>query len=671
MKYSVDFDQALLHYGDADRERIHRASELNERFSGTALRASGEPESMHPVRVGVLLAEIGLDADSVITALLHHIPWTAENRAFVEKEFGPRIPVFLDGLWRIAEVKAKNKTIQAAETVRKILFAMIEDIRIIIIKLADKLDNMRSLKYLEEENRKRIASECIDIFAPLADRLGISWMKDELEDLSLKELNNDAYQQIKSLVQEKKDERDRFLEAASAELVRRAKDEGIEIEISARAKHFYSIYQKLRKRSKSVDEVFDLLGLRVFCKSQNDCYTVLGIIHTVWKPLDGRFKDYIAMPKSNGYQSLHTTVITPTGKILEIQIRTFEMHQIAEYGIASHWLYKKGSTSELVDVKNLPIVNKMKGWAAMLDSGEYFLQEIKQELLKDSIILFTPRGDAIELPAGSTALDFAFAVHSDVGTHCHMAKVNGSIISLVAPLENAQVVEIITSTQAHPNVNWLQSVKTSKARSKIRQWLLANDTVLAIDHNIVAGKQVAEKKTAESKKPLESPEEKSGHIPLEFSSQEYQKSFDPDKAGITVQGGKGYLIKLASCCKPHAGDEIIGYVSRGRGIIVHKKTCSNLKYISEFSERAIPVQWESMPETQHRFFIRANKTYNLFSEIDNSIRKEGGHLLEGKFEIEHDHLVGYVLISHSSPSQLKKAEKSIRSIPSVIDMQRM
>ncbi len=571
MKYSVDFGQALLQYGDADRERIHRASELNERFSGAVLRASGEPESMHPVRVAVLLAEIGLDADSVITALLHHIPWNPENRALVEKEFGPRIPVFLDGLWRIAEVKAKNKTIQAAETVRKILFAMIEDIRIIIIKLADKLDNMRTLKYLEEENRKRIASECIDIFAPLADRLGISWMKDELEDLSLKELNSDAYQQIKSIVQEKKDERDRFLEEASAELVRKARGEGIDIEISTRAKHFYSIYQKLRKRSKSVDEVFDLLGLRVFCKSQNDCYTMLGIIHTVWKPLDGRFKDYIAMPKSNGYQSLHTTVITPTGKILEIQIRTFEMHQIAEYGIASHWLYKKGSTSELVDVKNLPIVNKMRGWAAMLDSGEYFLQEIKQELLKDSIILFTPRGDAIELPALSTALDFAFAVHSDVGTHCHMAKVNGNIISLVAPLENAQVVEIITSTQAHPNVNWLQSVKTSKARSKIRQWLLANDTVLAIDHNIVAGKQPAEKKAVELKKTAESPEEKSGHIPLEFSSQEYQKSFDPDKAGITVQGGKGYLIKLASCCKPHAGDEIIGYVSRGRGIIVHKK----------------------------------------------------------------------------------------------------
>lgn len=667
MKYSADSGKILELFSGQEKEQIQHALAYSVMVAGNKLRISGEPESEHPVRVAGILADMGLDAYSIIAALLHHVQLTDEHKKYIESNFGKKIVTFLEDLQKIAEVHAKNKTIQAAETVRKILFAMIKDIRIIIIKLADKLDNMRTLKYLEEEDRKRIAAECIDIFAPLADRLGISWMKDELEDLSLKELNNDAYKQIKALVQEKKDERDRFLESAKQELLNKAKQEGLQVEITTRAKHFYSIYQKLRKRSKSADELFDLLGLRVFCESQNDCYTMLGIIHTLWKPLDGRFKDYIAMPKSNGYQSLHTTVITQNGKILENQIRTYEMHQVAEFGIASHWLYKKGSTSEIVDVSNLPIINKMKNWATMLELGEYFLQEIKQELLKDSIILFTPKGDAIELPAGSTALDFAFAVHTDVGIHCHMAKANGAIVSLVTPLENAQVIEIVTSPSAHPNINWLQSVKTSKARSKIRQWLMNNERVLAIEHNIVASRQI-DKRQQEQHKPQETTPET---IPLEFTAEEYKKEFDPDKAGITVQGGKGYLIRIASCCKPRAGDEIIGYISRGRGIIVHRKSCRNLQYITEFPERAIPVQWESMPETQHRFFIRAHKTYNLFSEIDNAIRKDGGKLLEGKFEIEHDHLAGYVIISHSNPGQLKRAEKNIKKIPSIIEMQRI
>lgn len=667
MKYSLNFQNILNNYSISERETINKALQYNETISQRKQRLSGEPESEHSVRVATVLGEMGLDAETVTTALLHHVPLSEENKKSLTTEFGQKVVTYLEDLQRIAEVHAKNKTIQAAETVRKILFAMIKDIRIIIIKLADKLDNMRTLKYLPEEDRKRIAAECIDIFAPLADRLGISWMKDELEDLSLKELNNDAYKQIKALVQEKKDERDKFLEQIKHELLVKAAAEGLKVEISTRAKHFYSIYQKLRKRSKSVDEMFDLLGLRVFCDTQNDCYTMLGIIHTLWRPLEGRFKDYIAMPKSNGYQSLHTTVITPHGKILEIQIRTYEMHHVAEYGIASHWLYKKGSTSEIVDIENLPIINKMKNWAAMLESGEYFLQEIKQELLKDSIILFTPKGDAIELPAGSTALDFAFAVHTDVGIHCHMAKANGVIISLVTPLENAQVIEIITSTSAHPNINWLQSVKTSKARSKIRQWLMNNERVLAIDHNIVASRQPDKKQHDQHKVQDSAPEA----IPLEFTADDYKRQFDADKAGITVQGGKGYLIRIASCCKPRAGDEIIGYISRGRGIIVHKKSCKNLHHISEFPERAIPVQWETTPETQHRFFIRAYKTYNLFSEIDNAIRKDGGRLLEGKFEIEHDNLAGYVLISHNNPGQLKRAEKNIKKIPSIIEMQRV
>ncbi|HAE21824.1 MAG TPA: GTP pyrophosphokinase, partial [Spirochaetaceae bacterium] len=430
MKYEERLDDHLDRFSPEDRDKIRNAEAWARQLHEGELRASGEPAYTHLERVAALLASMGMDADSVVAGLLHH---TLEDgkagtaaKAEIDKRFGPRVAGLVEELARMASLKAKNKTIQAAETIRKMLFAMTKDLRVIIVKLADKLDNMRTLKWLDEEDRKRIATECIDVFAPLADRLGISWLKDELEDLALKEINREAFDQIKRIVAGKKDERQAFLAQASADIVAAAAEEGFVVDVNARAKHFYSIYQKMRKRGKGAEELYDLSGLRLLCDSESECYALVGIVHRLWKPLEGRFKDYIAMPKANGYRSLHTTVLAVDGTLLEIQIRTRAMHQIAEYGIASHWLYKKGSSHEIVRPEDLSLISRLKDWSAILESGDEFLEDIKRELLKDSIFVFTPRGDAIELPAGSTPLDFAYAIHSDVGNRTIAAKADGS-----------------------------------------------------------------------------------------------------------------------------------------------------------------------------------------------------------------------------------------------------
>jgi len=428
MQYDGKLDDYLARFTPAEVDRILSARVWATELHEGSFRASGEPTVTHPERVATVLAGMGMDADSVIAGLLHQaIEDGKTKRPGVESHAGERVGLLVEEMSRMASLKAKNKTIKAAETIRKMLLSMTRDLRVIIIKLADKLDNMRTLKWLPEEDRRRIAAECVDVFAPLADRLGISWLKDELEDLALKEINREAYDQIKLLVSAKKPEREAFLVRAREEIEEAAKADGMDVEVMARAKHFYSIYQKMRKRAKGSDELFDLFGVRILCDEETDCYAVLGLVHGLWKPIDGRFKDYIAMPKSNGYRSLHTTVMAWDGTLLEIQIRTREMHRIAEFGVASHWLYKKGAGVDAVRPEELAIVNRLKDWGSLLDAGSDFLEDIKREILKDSIIVFTPKGDAIELPSGSTALDFAYAIHSDVGNRCLAAKADGAL----------------------------------------------------------------------------------------------------------------------------------------------------------------------------------------------------------------------------------------------------
>jgi GTP pyrophosphokinase len=425
---------------------------------------------------------------------------------------------------------------------------------------------------------KKLAEECLNVYAPLADRLGIQQIKDELEDLSLKYLNHDAFQQIKEIVASKKSEREAFLAEIKAILLAEAQKSSLSVEIYARAKHFYSIYQKMKRRGKSRDELFDLQAVRVLCRNTEQCYTALGLCHRLWKPVDGRFKDYIAMPKSNGYCSLHTTVVA-RGRPFEIQIRTFEMHETAEFGVASHWLYKKGSTAERPRVGDLPLINKLKEWRVFPEADDAaldFLAEIKRELLGDAIFVWTPLGKVVELPRGATPVDFAYAVHSGIGDHCALAKANGKATPLSAPLKNTQVVEILTQVNAHPNRNWLDFVKTAKARSKIRAWLARNEDTSG--HQKEGG-------------------EKTPHIGTQPSAPKLGtvKKRRVDKAepaiSVSVAGEKNILVRFAKCCSPAPHSAITGFISHSRGIIVHRADCLSLARIADFEERRIDVEW--------------------------------------------------------------------------------
>lgn len=654
------FAERIAEYPEAEYGRILAAAQLADRLHLDQRRASGEPYIVHPLGVAELLIQLRMDADCVIAALLHDtLEDTIASKEEILAQFGEAVILMVDGVTKIADLSARNKTLQEAESIRKMLFAMVKDVRVILIKLADKLHNMRTLQFLQPERQKEIAQECLDIYAPLADRLGISWMKDELEDLSLKHLNRDVYDQIKHIVALKRGERAEFLKRVQDAIYREAELAGIEISVHARAKHFYSIYQKMRKRNKGAEDLFDLLGIRIICSEQNDCYTLLGIVHRLWRPIDGRFKDYIAMPKANGYRSLHTTVMCYEGVLTEIQIRTAEMHRIAEYGVASHWVYKKGSTKEIVRVEDLSIVNRLKSWNDMQIASGSFLEEIKRELLKDSIYVFTPQGKVIELPAGSTPIDFAYHIHSAIGDHCVGAKADGAIVPLGSELKNTQVVEILTSQTAHPHLNWLRSVRTAKARSKIRAWLVANDDSLIIDRNIVA-----KKKAGPAAPPAPPP-------PTEIQNTVIGGPSPFGPLQVKVEDERNMMIRFAQCCRPVTGDAIIGYVSRGRGIIVHRRNCRNVANIPDFQERKIDVEWEDRTSRLvKRFRVEARKASDLFAEIEGAVRKHQGHLIEGRLdEGAMNRMSGYFTMELEDREDLKKVLKNLRGIPSVLSIQ--
>ena len=579
------FFEDYQYFTEDDRKSISAAWDFMSEKKAEAIRSCGESFMEHPLRVAGILAGLHLDSDSIVCALLHgsmeNLGLTQEE---VENKFNKNVARIVEGTSRISGLKLQNKTVQQAESIRKMFFAMVDDIRIILVRLADRLDKMRSLKNFPAEQRKSIAQETIDIWAPLANRLGISSIKDELEDLSLKYINREVFDQIKNLVSAKKGERSDFLDAAEREILGVAAKAGIEISVKSRAKHFWSIYQKMKKRNKAADELFDLLAMRILCPSVNECYSMLGLVHTIWKPIDGRFKDYIAMPKANGYQSLHTTVMCVDARPLEIQIRTSEMHHIAENGVASHWLYKKGTSNEIVDANNVALINQLKELSRNRFTDEDFLSQIKRDLLGDSIFVFTPKGDIIELPAGSTAIDFAYTIHSAVGEKIVGAKADGSIIPLSQSLKNTQVIEITTHPQAHPTLNQYNNAHTAKARQKIRAWLQLNDPTSAFEkrESGEVDKQAAQQnQTGHHKGILQS-----------HHDEENKPEFDAAVLKIRVGDSTNFMIKFANCCKPVPPLPITGYVSRGRGIIIHLKDCTNLARIPEIENRSISVEWD-------------------------------------------------------------------------------
>lgn len=569
-------------YSVEDRQRFEDAWKLISKDITPHCRDCGEPYMEHPLRVARILAALNMDTDTLICALLHGSPErlgiTDEQ---IESKFGSTVKNLVAGVNRISGLTLRNKTIQQAESIRKMFFAMIDDIRILLVRLADRLDKMRYLKHMDSEEQKRISQETIDIWAPLANRLGMSSVKDELEDLSLKFLNREVFDQIKALVAAKKGERSDFLKDAEQRIIEVAQKTGIKVEVNSRAKHFWSIYQKMKKRNKSAEELYDLLALRILTTNHQECYTMLGLVHTIWKPLDGRFKDYIAMPKPNGYQSLHTTVLCSGSRPLEIQIRTRDMHRIAENGVASHWLYKQGSTKEVVAPEQLSIINQLRELSKSGTSDEDYLARLKQDLLGDSIYVFTPRGDIIELPAGASAIDFAYYIHSAIGEKIVGAKADGAIIPLSQPLKNTQVVEILTHPQAHPTQNQYAGAHTVRARQRIRAWLAANDPA------------AAERKDLSPEITPRSAEQRGHHKGNPADAfRAAQPEFDSAVLKIKVGDTTNFLIKFAQCCQPVPPEPITGYVSRGRGIIIHRESCLNLERIPEIGQRRIAVTWE-------------------------------------------------------------------------------
>ena len=576
--------------------------------TGKLRRKCGLPYYLHPMRVACVLAKSRLDTDTVVAGFLHNIlDVDADCLGEIASKFGRSVADICAGTAKITGLRIQSKTMQEADSIRKMLFAMIDDIRIIFVKLADRLDRMRNLRMVSPDAQREVAREVIDIWAPLAGRLGMNDVKNEMEDLSLKYTNPDAFQQIKALVAQKKDERDSYLQGAVKKIYTASEKAGFSVSITSRAKHFYSIYQKMRRRNKEAGELYDLLALRIICQTVSECYTLVGIVHGLWKPLDGRFKDYIAMPKSNGYQSLHTTVLCE-GKPLEIQIRTQEMHNVAEHGVASHWLYKKGTNHDLVKAEDLSIINQLKelrdeqlsaqggaqGAAGSPDDGHFF-EKLRGELLGDSIYVFTPKGDVKELPAGSNAIDFAYAIHTAVGEKVIGAKADGRIIPLTAPLQNTQIVEVLTSPQAHPTQGQLKAVKTGKAHQKIHAWLVANDPTF-IDREAEAKKQAEVAANTEYSRKMAQKHQL--HRPQDGRKHAKKDAGDDGEnytGRIRIDNTTNFFITIARCCSPRPGDPISGYVSRKRGITVHRADCLTFLRIPDLEHRQVTVEWDTRP----------------------------------------------------------------------------
>nr|WP_028963119.1 bifunctional (p)ppGpp synthetase/guanosine-3',5'-bis(diphosphate) 3'-pyrophosphohydrolase [Sulfobacillus thermosulfidooxidans] len=613
-----------------EAEQIAKAIEFARQAHAGQSRASGAPYIEHPLAVASILADLRMDVPTIIAALLHDVvedtPYTLED---IEERFGSEVAQLVDGVTKLDRLEVRTREEEQAENLRKMLLAMAKDIRVILIKLADRLHNMRTLKHLAADRVQRIAKETMEIYAPLAHRLGIYRIKWELEDLAFQHLQPEAFQMMKELVAKKRKEREAAVEAVTQELTRRLEQMGMVAELSGRAKHLYSIYQKMYKQGKDFSQIYDLVAVRVMVETVKDCYAVLGLVHSLWKPVPGRFKDYIAMPKSNLYQNLHTTVMGPEGEPIEVQIRTFEMHHTAEYGIAAHWRYKEGSKEDREFEQKLSWLRQLLEWQRDMRDAREFMDTLKVDLFSDEVFVFTPKGDVLDLPAGSTPIDFAYRIHTDVGNHCVGAKINGRIVPLTTPLENGDIVEVLVNRKSPgPSVDWLNIVQTSQAKNRIRQWIrkerrqehlsrgqeildrelkraglslqhdrlqelvkkvgygTVDELAVGISDGMINPVQAVNRIKDELTKEIEpviTPV-----VPLK------REPRTPPTAGqqILVRGQPRLLTRLARCCQPVPGDPIIGYLTRGRGVSVHRLGCPNEKELSKDPERLIEVSWD-------------------------------------------------------------------------------
>ena len=636
-KHLIDTIHTYLPQAKCDD--VTKAYNLAEEAHKDQRRVSGEPYILHPLAVAQILADMKIDTTTITASLLHDVvedtSYTLED---IKKMFGKEVAFLVDGVTKLSRLNYRTKEDQQLNSMRKMFLAMAKDVRVVVIKLADRLHNMRTLRYMRSDKQKRIAQETLEIFAPLAHRLGIFNIKWELEDLSFRYLEPDKYYDLVDQMKQKRHVREEIVNEA-IDVLKKALDEAhIHCEINGRPKHFYSIYKKMKKDNRDLSQVYDLFAIRVIVDDVKDCYGVLGIVHSLWKPLPYRFKDYIAMPKPNNYQSLHTTVIGTRGQPVEIQIRTWEMHRIAEYGVAAHWRYKEGNQTA-----NKDAFDEKMGWLRNLlewqdtSNPKEFVNALKLDAFSDEVFVFSPRGDVIDLPQGSIPIDFAYRIHTDVGHRCVGAKINGKIVPLDYKLKNGDIVEIITSKVGKPSLDWLNIVGSSESRSKIRSWFKKenreeniakgldalereckrlghdwkalnvggrlgrvakqmnagseDDLVAAVGYGGFAVNTVLIKLLELHKKDLQKQEEKTNSLAA-LEKLKTKKPVKHNGTGILVKGEPGLLVRLAKCCSPVPGDSIIGFITRGRGVSVHRADCPNVTHGQNDVDRLIDVEWD-------------------------------------------------------------------------------
>lgn len=722
--------------GNEDLDTLKRAFEFACKAHKGQKRKSGEPFVIHPVEVAIILADLHMDVETLCAALLHDtVEDSSTTKDEVAKEFGQSIADLVDGVTKITKIEVESLSDEQAETFRKMLIAMNKDIRVIVIKLADRLHNMRTLSALKEDRRIFKARETLEIYAPIAHRLGISSIKWELEDLSFFYLEPNKFKQVSRMVSETRKEREEYLKKIIHILHGEMEKIGVEAQIMGRPKHLYSIYSKMTKKGKGFSEIYDLIAVRIIVTTVRDCYSALGAVHSLWHPMPGRFKDYIAMPKFNMYQSLHTTVIGPAGRPLEVQIRTEEMHRMSEYGVAAHWRYKEkgGKGKDTALDKQIAWLREMVDWQDETKDSREFLKSLKTDLDPKEVYVFTPKGEAMSLRYGSTPIDFAYSIHTEVGNHCVGAKVNGSIVPLSYQLQLGDRVEILTQKSATPSRDWLNIVKTPSARSKIRSYFSrvsrsddlqtgkdklqremrkhglgissaqsmraikrvadamgykdSDDMLVNIGTNKESPQHVAnrllkilvDRGTEDAEKPsIGMSASATGKMPPMLTSVKRPKKHEAHASnGVVVKGIDDVLVRLSRCCNPVPGDDIVGFVTRGRGVSVHRRDCPNAQDLMQQPERIIEVFWEDQaPSSNTTFnveiFIEALDRMNLLRDVSTVLSEQGANVLSVNSMTHRDGMVEMrFLFQVSETAAIERILKKLRLVEGVFDARRM
>ncbi|MBW1701887.1 MAG: bifunctional (p)ppGpp synthetase/guanosine-3',5'-bis(diphosphate) 3'-pyrophosphohydrolase [Deltaproteobacteria bacterium] len=704
--------QILSYHPKANIELVEKAYVYSAKVHQGQIRLSGEPYLSHTLEAAYILAQMKMDVVCIVAGLLHDtIEDTNVELDDIQRLFGEETANIVDGVTKISKMQFTSHKHRQAENVRKMILAMSSDIRVILVKFADRLHNMRTLGFQPPEKQRLIASETLDIYSPLAGRMGINWIKSSLEDLCLYYLEPEIYKTIKSEVAQRKSERDRFLKEIQQLLLDKLSEFNINATIKSRDKHFYSIYKKMLDQNLTVNQVYDIMAFRVIVNTIKECYEALGHIHSMWKPVQGRFKDYISVPKANMYQSLHTTVIGPIGQRMEVQIRTWEMNRVAEEGIAAHWRYKDGSVASKTDEKQFAWLRQLMEWQKNLHDPAEFLESVRMNLFPDDVYVFTPGGDVKTFPKGATPIDFAYSIHSEVGEKCMGAKVNGKMVPLRSKLKNGDVIEIITSSKQHPSKDWLEFVKTPRAKTKIRQWINNQEKEESINlgrnflekaleqvhmsiANITKSDQlsaIAKELSFHSVEDLVaqiglgkvSPRQVIGRLKLKLGIKEEKPAGLVSKMvdritrrredhGINVKGVSDMLVRFANCCHPIPGDAVIGFITRGRGITIHHKNCSHI--LKADPDRLVELSWEPSKDDVYLAKIRVTSVERkgVLADVSNIITQKDANIIQADVKTTMDNKgIALFAIEVENSKQLQDIMGAIKKVKNVLIVERL